>query len=80
MLLPSAERARYTSLKCAEKQALSGGTRSIGSVMPLDNVLVETTTGIYKTGAARADSRFLLTRLDDVAQLTADPIGWCNTT
>jgi len=56
---------------------------SIGSVGDAyDNALAETTIGLYKTEAVRADSPFRrgpLNRLADVEMLTADWVHWYNT-
>jgi len=58
-------------------------TPSIGSVGDaFDNALAETTIGLYKTKAVREDTPFRrgpLDRLIDVELLTADWVGWYNT-
>lgn len=83
MLLPPVEPAQYTSVKCGETLSLSGLLPSIGSVGDAyDNALAETTIGLYKTEAVREDSPFRrgpLSRLADVELLTADWVGWYNT-
>lgn len=62
---------------------LAGLKPSIGSVGDAyDNALAETTIGLYKTEAVRKDSPFRrgpLHRLADVELLTADWVGWYNT-
>lgn len=67
--------SQYTSVRLGETLALSGLIPSIGSVGDCDNALAETTIGLYKTEAVRADSPFRrgpLDRLGDVEMLTAD--------
>jgi putative transposase len=75
--------SQYTSVKLGEILSLSGLRPSIGSVGDAyDNALAETTIGLYKTEAIRDDSPFrcdALTRLADVEMLTADWVGWYNT-
>lgn len=75
--------SQYTSVRFGETLSLSGLTPSIGSVGDaLDNALAETTIGLYKTEAVRAGSPFRrgpLHRLADVELLTADWVGWYNT-
>ena len=62
---------------------LAGLKPSVGSVGDaFDNALAETTIGLYKTEAVRADSPFRrgpLHRLADVELLTADWVSWYNT-
>jgi transposase InsO family protein len=76
------ELAQYTSVRFGETLALSGLIPSIGSVGDaFDNALAETTIGLYKTEAVRADSPFRrgpLHRLADVEMLTADWVHWYN--
>ena len=53
-----------------------------GAHLTFDNALAETTIGLYKTEAVRADSPFRrgpLDRLTDVELLTADWVHWYNT-
>ena len=75
--------SQYTSVRFGETLSLSGLTPSIGSVGDaFDNALAETTIGLYKTEAVREDSPFRrgpLDRLVDVELLTADWVGWYNT-
>lgn len=75
--------SQYTSVRLGETLALSGLVPSIGSVGDaFDNALAETTIGLYKNEAVRADSPFRrgpLHRLADVELLTADWVGWYNT-
>lgn len=75
--------SQYTSVKCGDTLWLSGLMPSIGSVGDAyDNALAETTIGLYKTEAVREDSPFRrgpLARLADVEALTADWVGWYNT-
>lgn len=75
--------SQYTSVRSGETLALSGLTPSIGSVGDaFDNALAETTIGLYKTEAVRADSPFRrgpLHRLSDVELLTAEWVQWYNT-
>ncbi|WP_276509310.1 IS3 family transposase [Mycolicibacterium fallax] len=75
--------SQYTSVCCGETLALSGLIPSIGSVGDAyDNALAETTIGLYKHEAVRADSPFRrgpLRRLADVELLTADWVSWYNT-
>jgi putative transposase len=75
--------SQYTSVRFGETLALSGLLPSIGTVGDaFDNALAETTIGLYKTEAVRADSPFRrgpLDRLTDVELLTADWVHWYNT-
>lgn len=75
--------SQYTSVRFGETLALSGLVASIGTVGDaFDNALAETTIGLYKTEAVRADSPFRpgpLDRLADVEMLTADWVHWYNT-
>ena len=75
--------SQYTAVRCAEALMIAGLKLSIGSVGDAyDNALAETTIGLYKTEAARADSPFRrgpLNRLADVELLTADWVHWYNT-
>ncbi len=75
--------SQYTSVRFGETLSLSGLTPSIGSVGDaFDNALAETTIGLYKTEAVRADSPFRrgpLHRLADVELLTAEWVHWYNT-
>ncbi|WP_039827660.1 integrase core domain-containing protein, partial [Nocardia testacea] len=75
--------SQYTSVKLGEALMLSGLRPSVWSVGgAYDNALAETTIGLYKTEAIRDDSPFrcgALTRLADVELLTADWVGWYNT-
>lgn len=75
--------SQYTSVRFGETLSLSGLVPSIGSVGDaFDNALAETTIGLYKTEAVRADSPFRrgpLDRLADVELLTADWVHWYNT-
>ena len=77
------EPAQYTSVKFGETLSLSGLIPSIGTVGDaFDNALAETTIGLYKTEAVRADSPFRrgpLDRLADVEILTAAWVHWYNT-
>jgi putative transposase len=75
--------SQYTSVRFGETLMLAGLKPSIGSVGDaFDNALAETTIGLYKTEAVRKDSPFRrgpLHRLADVELLTADWVGWYNT-
>ena len=75
--------SQYTAVKCAEALLIAGLKPSIGSVGDAyDNALAETTIGLYKTEAVRADSPFRrgpLNRLADVELLTAEWVHWYNT-
>ncbi|AFS14910.1 hypothetical protein OEM_32650 [Mycobacterium intracellulare subsp. yongonense 05-1390] len=75
--------SQYTSVRFGETLTLSGLVASIGTVGDaFDNALAETTIGLYKTEAVRADSPFRrgpLQRLTDVELLTADWVHWYNT-
>lgn len=75
--------SQYTSVRFGETLGLSGLVASIGTVGDaFDNALAETTIGLYKTEAVRADSPFRrgpLQRLADVELLTADWVHWYNT-
>lgn len=75
--------SQYTSVRLGETLSLSGLIPSIGTVGDaFDNALAETTIGLYKTEAVRADSPFRrgpLDRLTDVEMLTADWVSWYNT-
>jgi putative transposase len=75
--------SQYTSVRFGETLSLSGLVPSIGTVGDaFDNALAETTIGLYKTEAVRADSPFRrgpLDRLADVEMLTADWVHWYNT-
>ena len=70
-------------MRFGETLALSGLIPSIGTVGDaFDNALAETTIGLYKTEAVRADSPFQrgpLQRLADVEMLTAEWVHWYNT-
>ncbi len=70
-------------MRFGETLSLSGLVPSIGSVGDaFDNALAETTIGLYKTEAVRADSPFRrgpLNQLADVELLTADWVHWYNT-
>ena len=83
MLHRPIELAQYTAVKCAEALLIAGLKPSIGSVGDAyDNALAETTIGLYKTEAVRADSPFRrgpLNRLADVELLTAEWVHWYNT-
>ncbi len=74
--------SQYTSIRFTETLALEGLSASIGSVGDAyDNAAAETTIGLYKNEAVRADSPFRtgpLRTLADVEQLTADYIWWYN--
>ncbi|MEB3072120.1 IS3 family transposase [[Mycobacterium] vasticus] len=75
--------SQYTSVRFGETLSLSGLIPSVGTVGDaFDNALAETTIGLYKTEAVRADSPFRrgpLRRLVDVELLTADWVHWYNT-
>ncbi len=75
--------SQYTAVRCAEALMIAGLKPSIGSVGDAyDNALAETTIGLYKTEAVRADSPFRrgpLNRLAEVELLTADWVHWYNT-
>ncbi len=70
-------------MRFGETLALSGLMASIGTVGDaFDNALAETTIGLYKTEAVRADSplrRGPMNRLTDVELLTAHWVHWYNT-
>lgn len=70
-------------MRFGETLSLSGLIPSIGTVGDaFGNALAETTIGLYKTEAVRADSPFRRGRLDrltDVEMLTADWVHWYNT-
>lgn len=70
-------------MRFGETLSLSGLVPSIGTVGDaFDNALAETTIGLYKTEAVRADSPFRrgpLDRLADVEMLTAAWVHWYNT-
>jgi putative transposase len=74
--------SQYTSIRFAESLLLAGMVPSIGSVGDaFDNALAETTIGLYKTEAVRADSPFRhhpLRSVGDVEHLTADWVSWYN--
>jgi putative transposase len=75
--------SQYTSVRFAESLLLAGMIPSIGSIGDaFDNALAETTIGLYKHECIRADSPFRrgpLNRVADVEAITADWVGWYNT-
>jgi putative transposase len=75
--------SQYTSLHFTQTLQLHGLNPSIGTVADAyDNALAETTIGLYKTECVRDDSPFRrgpLTSLSNVEAITADWIGWYNT-
>ena len=83
MLHRPIELAQYTSVRFGETLRWTGLVPSIGTVGDaFDNALAETTIGLYKTEAVRADSPFRrgpLHRLADVEMLTTDWVHWYNT-
>jgi putative transposase len=72
----------YTSIRFGEALALAEITPSVGSVGDAyDNALAESTIGLYKTEAVRADSPFRdgpLTGSDDVEWITIAWVDWYN--
>jgi putative transposase len=74
--------SQYTSVHFGESLILAGMVPSIGSVGDAyDNALAESTIGLYKTEAIRADSPFRtgpLRNASDVEHLTADWVDWYN--
>jgi transposase InsO family protein len=74
--------SQYTSIRFTETLSLEGLSASIGSVGDAyDNAAAETTIGLYKNEAVRADSPFRtgpLRTLTDVETLTADYVWWYN--
>jgi putative transposase len=75
--------SQYTSIRFGESLLLAGMVPSIGSVGDAyDNALAETTIGLYKHEAIRADSPFRtgpLNTLSDVEAITANWVHWYNT-
>ena len=75
--------SRYTSVRFRETLSLSGLVPSIGSVGDaFDNALAETTIGLYKTEAVRADSPFRRGPPGSAGRrrtTTADWVHWYNT-
>jgi putative transposase len=74
--------SQYTSIRFGEALTAAEITPSVGSVGDAyDNALAESTIGLYKTEAVRADSPFRdgpLTGLDDVEWVTLAWIDWYN--
>ena len=74
--------SQYTSIRFGEALTVAGITPSVGSIGDAyDNALAETTIGLYKTEAVRANSPFRdgpLTGLDDVEWVTLAWIDWYN--
>jgi len=74
------ESAEYTSLAFSEALADAGITGSIGSVGDaLDNALMESTIGLYKTEVIGQNPRSWQGPRD-VVQATAKWVHWYNTT
>lgn len=75
--------SQYTSVRFTETVALQGLSASIGSVGDAyDNAAAETTIGLYKNEAVRADSPFRtgpLRTLADVEALTMNYVHWYGT-
>ena len=74
--------SQYTSVHFGETLFLNSMLPSIGTAGDaFDNVLAETTIGLYKHECVRADSPFRrgpLDRLSDLEMITADWVHWYN--
>jgi putative transposase len=74
--------SQYTSVHFGETLMLNSMLPSIGSIGDaFDNVLAETTIGLYKHECIRSDSPFRrgpLDRLSDLEMITADWVHWYN--
>jgi transposase InsO family protein len=75
--------SQYTSVRFGQQLLLAGMVASVGSVGDaLDNALAETTIGLYKTEAVRADSPFRngpIRTLADLEDITSAWVHWYNT-
>ena len=76
------ESKQFTSVSFAETLALEGIAASIGSIGDAyDNVLAESTIGLFKNEAIRDDSPFRdgpLRTADNVEWVTAEWVDWYN--
>jgi len=74
--------SEYGAVRFGEQLFLAGLLPSVGSVGDaLDNALAETTIGLYKTEAIRADSPFRdgpIQTLADLEELTSSWVDWYN--
>lgn len=75
--------SQYTSMRFGQQLLLAGMVPSVGTVGDaLDNALAETTIGLYKTEAVRADSPFRngpIRTLADLEDITSAWVHWYNT-
>jgi putative transposase len=81
VLLRSIEPSQYTALTFTEALLDAGIAPSVGTVGDaLDNALIESTIGLYKTELIEHDRRRSWTGRSEVEQETASWVHWFNTT